>query len=264
MLFFTFSFTLALSIESFTTAIDQTSTKKGSVANQINFLRTLETLLKSSNFTSSTYKDIFTELSRYTTEKINKLTQQGAIPSGTTIKSSDGTSYLNLSNVNSTKIREMLLMWHNQERILCGASPYAYHSDLEKSAQIRADNLRAEERTSNTHTRNSGDGYYNYASITNWFANLNIKFPSAGGGKASFSESVGRGYYNCTSSDCTEQLITALKTTRDFFMSEKSRNGEHYRAITMGHFKQMGIGVSIDTEKKRYYLVIHYGMEIIE
>jgi hypothetical protein len=154
-------------------------------------------------------------------------------------------------------------MWHNQERALCGVASYAYHSELEKSAQTWADKLRTEGRTSNTHARNAGDGYYNYTSITNWFADLNIKFLNAGGGRASFSESVGWGYYNCTSSDCTEQLITALKTTRDFFMSEKSRNGEHYRAITMGHFTQMGMGVSIDIEKKRYYLVLHYGMEII-
>jgi hypothetical protein len=157
----------------------------------------------------------------------------------------------------------MLLLWHNTERTLRGVSPYAYHSDLERSAQIWADTLRADERTSNTHMRNSGDGYYNYAGITDWFAQLGITFPSAGGGRASFSESVGWGYYNCSSSDCTEQLITALKTTRDFFMSEKGRNGEHYRAITMGHFTQMGIGVSIDPAKKRYYLVIHYGMDIL-
>jgi hypothetical protein len=92
---------------------------------------------------------------------------------------------------------------------------------------------------------------------------LGIRFPSAGGGRAAFSESVGRGYYNCKSTDCTESLITAVKTTRDFFMSEKSSNGSHYKAITMSHFTQMGIGISIDVEKKRYYLTIHYGMDIV-
>ncbi|MDR2190263.1 MAG: CAP domain-containing protein [Candidatus Peribacteria bacterium] len=170
---------------------------------------------------------------------------------------------MHLDNVNPAKIREMLLMRHNQERTSRGVAPYAYHSDLEKSAQTRADQLKAEERTSNTHLRNAGDGYYSYASITDWFATLGIQFPSAGGGKVAFSENIGRGYYTCNTTDCTEKLITALKTTRDFFMSEKGRNGEHYRAITMGNFTQMGIGVSIDTEKKRYYLVIHYGIDIM-
>lgn len=47
-------------------------------------------------------------------------------------------------------------------------------------------------------------------------------------------------------------------------MSEKKSNGSHYRAITMGHFTQMGIGVSIDSAQKRYYLVVHYGMEVME
>jgi uncharacterized protein YkwD len=84
----------------------------------------------------------------------------------------------------------MLLMWHNKERTSRGVASYTYHSDLEKSAQHRADQLKAEGRTSNTHTRNAGDGYYNYASITDWFATLGVKFPSAGGGKVSFSESV--------------------------------------------------------------------------
>jgi hypothetical protein len=47
-------------------------------------------------------------------------------------------------------------------------------------------------------------------------------------------------------------------------MSEKNSYGSHYRAITMNHFTQMGIGVSIDTTRKRYYLVLHYGMDVLE
>ncbi|MDR0650409.1 MAG: hypothetical protein LBG59_03185 [Candidatus Peribacteria bacterium] len=70
-----------MSIENFMTAIDQASIPKGSVANQISFLKTLEVLFKSSNFTSSPYKDIFAELSKYTTEKIHKLAQQETKPS---------------------------------------------------------------------------------------------------------------------------------------------------------------------------------------
>ncbi|MDR0369264.1 MAG: hypothetical protein LBH96_01685 [Candidatus Peribacteria bacterium] len=74
---------------------------------------------------------------------------------------------------------------------------------------------------------------------------------------------MGWGYYKCSSNDCTDTLIKQLKTTWDFFMSEKKSNGSHYRAITTSHFTQMGIGVSIDSSTNRYYMVIHYGMNPI-
>jgi uncharacterized protein YkwD len=47
-------------------------------------------------------------------------------------------------------------------------------------------------------------------------------------------------------------------------MKEKSSNGSHYRAITTKHFTQMGIGVSVDLEKKKYYFVVHYGMDPLQ
>ena len=154
---------------------------------------------------------------------------------------------------------------HNAERIAIGATPYGYHSDLEKAATTRAKVLNAEARTSNTHGRKSGDGYYNYTSIMEWFNNLGIYFPNAGGGRTAFSESVGRGYYKCSSNDCTDSLITAIKTTWDnLIMKEKNHNGAHYRSATMPHFTQMGMGISIDTEKNRYYLVLHYSMDVVE
>jgi uncharacterized protein YkwD len=74
--------------------------------------------------------------------------------------------------VDIQKVKESLLTRHNQERQTKGVTPYSYHSDLEKSAQTWAEVLNTEARTSNTHLRNPGDGYYNYESITNRFENL--------------------------------------------------------------------------------------------
>jgi hypothetical protein len=62
-------------------------------------------------------------------------------------------------------------------------------------------------------------------------------------------------------SDCTQVVLDAIETTWDFFMSEKKSKGSHYKAIVMQHFTQLGVGVSIDPAKKRYYLVVHYGVE---
>ncbi|MDR2190264.1 MAG: hypothetical protein LBP53_03600 [Candidatus Peribacteria bacterium] len=63
----------AVSVESLISSIDQASAKKGSPTHQISFLKSLETLLNSPSFTTSQYKDIFAELSSYTTEKIKQL-----------------------------------------------------------------------------------------------------------------------------------------------------------------------------------------------
>jgi hypothetical protein len=55
-------------------------------------------------------------------------------------------------------------------------------------------------------------------------------------------------------------VLDAIGTTWDFFMSEKKSKGSHYKAIVMEHFTQLGVGISIDAANKRYYLVVHYGV----
>jgi uncharacterized protein YkwD len=180
----TISSTQAISIESFTTSIDQATAKKGSTANQISFLKGLQSLLQTPTFKNSEYDQIFSELARYAGEKAQTLQNQpsSSTPSSpsTTPKPSDGTNYITIPNVDSARVKDTVLSRHNQERQSRGLDPYGYHSDLEKSAQLRADTLKNEERLSNTHARNPGDGYYNYNSITEWFKDLGIVFPIAG------------------------------------------------------------------------------------
>ena len=178
LLSFTFlllPFTLySISIESFTTAIDKQTEKKESREQQIAFLETLHTLLTSPNFQNSPYHQMFTELSYYSYEKMQLLKSQPSesiIPVGV-IRRFDGTDTIAINNVNAQQVREAVLGRHNTERIKIGVNPYQYHSDLELSASTRANVLRNEARISNTHTRKSGDGYYNYTSIMEWFNNL--------------------------------------------------------------------------------------------
>ncbi len=92
---------------------------------------------------------------------------------------------------------------------------------------------------------------------------MGIFFPKETGGKSAFSESVGYRSFNCASNDCTEAFITATKRVFDTFASE-GKNGPHYKAIVMPHFKQMGLGFQLDEAKKTIYVVIHYAGDLLE
>jgi hypothetical protein len=112
--------------------------------------------------------------------------------------------------------------------------------------------------------RNSWDWTYSYNSILSWFHDLWINFPAsvkcdASANCASFSESVWYWYYKCSKSDCTQDLINAVKKTRTWLiMNEKSYNWDHYRAAIMKHFTQMWAWIAIDKSHNRYYVVFHY------
>lgn len=174
---------------------------------------------------------------------------------------SDGKNYQDLPNVDFDKVRNAWLGWHNDLRASQGLEPYTYHSDLEKSAKTWADYLASIKQW--THKRSANDGYYNYQAIKSWFAGLDIIFPSETGGRSAFSESIGYRSYRCSSNDCTQALIDATKKTFNGFVAE-GKNGPHYKALVMPHFKQMGIGFQFEPEKKYIYTVIHYAGDILE
>lgn len=253
----TLSLASDISVDGFIQALENATYKKISTNEQINFLNSVNFLLQSSKFQSSEYKSLFDQLSNYASSKIQSLSisDTQSLSSTTAISpTSISVSYLDLPAVNLEKIRNTILSWHNQERNLLWLPWYIYQSQLERSANVWSDVLKSEERTVNTHIRKPSDGYYNYNSMSERFRNLDISFWS----DWSFSESVGRGYYKCDKTDCTDELLKSLKTTRDFFMSEKDRNWVHYKAISSKVFSQIGIGISVDTSKKRYYFVLHY------
>lgn len=178
------------------------------------------------------------------------------------IKNSDNTSYQVLSNIDFDEVRKKWLSRHNQEREKLWLSPYTYHSDLEKSAVNRALYLAKNSIKSWTHARKSTDGYYSYDSIKNWFWSLGIYFPKETWWRAAFTESVGYRIYNCNQSDCTQKLIEATKKVFDWFVSEW-KNGAHYKAIVMPHFKQIWVGFAYDSSSKMVYTVIHYAWDLL-
>ena len=168
----------------------------------------------------------------------------------------------NFTNINEEKVRNAILSWHNDERRSLWLNTYTYNMDLEWTATIRANNLAASGKIKNLHARNAWDWYYNYNSMINWFSNLWIKFPTSSNWLSSFSESIGYNNYKCSKSDCTDELINAIKKTRTWLiMKEKQSKWSHYKTATMKHFTQMWAWIAIDKSNNRYYIVIHYWID---
>lgn len=128
---------------------------------------------------------------------------------------------------------------------------YVYDPDLSCTAQKRADDLKSRNITTGTHRRKPSDAYYDYQKI-------NQRFVDNGFSGSAMMESVWRWYYTCTS-DCTQALITSIRTTYDFFMREKKQKWPHYKSLVSGTYDRMWLGISVDYTKRRYWLVLHVG-----
>lgn len=71
--------------------------------------------------------------------------------------------------------------------------------------------------------------------------------------------------YSCKSTDCTDALIKAIRSTYDMYLREKNKKSRpHYNALINKNFRVMGLGVVIDEKAKTYYLTVHYGTEVVE
>lgn len=163
------------------------------------------------------------------------------------------------TNVNFAKVQSARLERQNTERASLKLAPYTGNSLLQTSAQARAETLKNKWTT--THRRLATDKYYNYRSIKNRFADQGVAFDDESG--TMFSESLGRWYYSCKKADCTDTFIKAMKSTFSFFMREKwSAYQPHYQAIVSKQFTSLGLGIAVSG--KKYYLVSHYGKNVIK
>ena len=276
----------AISVSDFTPALDKKVSKMKTTEEKVKFLQSFADTLATPTFTKDKNARVYENLRQYvlnmlnvfqhelkqeqskssTSKSTNKTTNTTKTTTSTsktytTNKSSTKLPQLsdNFSNIDEQEIRDAILSRHNDERYNVWVNSYTYNLDLEWSATIRANKLANSSKTQNLHLRNSGDWTYSYNSILNWFSDLWIKFPASVKWAASFSESIWYWYYKCSKSDCTQDLITAVKKTRTWLiMKEKSANGSHYRAAVMKHFTQMWAWIAIDKSNNRYYLVLHY------
>lgn len=273
----------SLSVADFTPVLDKKVAKMKTTQEKVEWLQSFSDLLASPKYTKSKDAWLYKKVREYTLNMLevfeyelkeeqaknwNKSTSNKA-NSNSSAQTNQSTPKLklphlsdNFSNIDEQKVRNAILSRHNEERKNIWANPYNYNLDLEWSATLRANKIADSHKTNNFHLRNAWDWYYNYNSILNRFSGLWITFWKSVKWAASFSETVWYGTYKCSKSDCTQDLITAIKKTWTWLiMKEKSSNGSHYKAATMKHFTQMWMWIAIDKSNNRYYLVIHYGVD---
>lgn len=167
----------------------------------------------------------------------------------------------NPTNVDMQKVRNTWLSWYNTARSQNGLSAYVYQEDLNATASNWS--FFAKKRGYIDHKRAGQKSYYDYKKVGQWFASKGVTFVS-GSGRSDYVENIGWDYYSCSKADCTDELITAIKHTYNFFMSEKGKKYRaHYDSIMNKSYKQIGMGIAVDPVKKRYYLTVHYGTGVV-
>lgn len=168
-----------------------------------------------------------------------------------------------VGNVDMRKVEQAWQGWVNELRASEGLAPYAINEKLNLTAQEWSEFSR--DRGYTTHGR-PGDGCvgatnygcYNFSAIDDWFKARGVDATVVN--RAKHTENVGFGTFRCTSGDCTNAAIQAIRSTYNFFYSEKSYNGAHYRSMVQPNFTNMGLGLAFDGSK--YYLTIHYATDL--
>ncbi len=180
-------------------------------------------------------------------------------PSNIVINSSPVDSSPNISTliwVDMTRVRSTWLGWYNDTRGSLGLGSYSYDSRLDSTAHDW--NIRfADGKWLNHHRRNPWDSYYDFPVIDAWFTARGVSPKVINRSKN--TENVGYGYYDCNSSDCTDALIRSIRTTYDFFYSEKWKAYDaHYRSIVNPYFTRVGMDIIVVPSERRYYLTMHF------
>lgn len=266
--------TQALSVADFTPSLDKKIAEMQTTKEKVDYLQRFSDLLTEPLYTKNKNAQLFADIRKYSLNMLNVFQHElieeqsnSTITNNNTPTTNPATLKLphltdNFSNIDEERVRKTILLRHNTERQSLWRNLYKYNLDLEWSATVWANKLAESGKTSNLHARNSWDWYYNYNSMLNRFSGLWIKFPKSIWWGSSFSESVWYNTYKCSKSDCTDDLINAIrKTWTGLILKEKASNGSHYKAAVMKYFTQMWIWVAVDKTHNRYYIVLHYWVD---
>jgi hypothetical protein len=165
-------------------------------------------------------------------------------------------SMISPAGVDMSRVRSAWLGWYNSVRQAEWLGSYSYDTRLDSTAHDW-NQVFASGKWLNHHTRNPWDGYYNFAVIDVWFISRGINPKVVN--RAKHTENVGYGSYSCNSSDCTDSMIHSIRSTFDFFMSEKGKTyDDHYQSIVQPNFSRIGLSVIVVPSEHRYYLTVHY------
>ena len=160
-----------------------------------------------------------------------------------------------IENVDIIKVRNTWIGWYNDVRNELWLTDYEYDSRLDRTA-LEWSNT-AKEQWFISHKRNPNDSYYDYWKIDAWFQERWIVAKNIN--RITHTENIGYGTYSCKKSDCTDTLINSIRSTFNFFMSEKGKQYDaHYKSIIKKEFQYIGLWIRIDPKVNRYYLTVHY------
>lgn len=164
-----------------------------------------------------------------------------------------------IPHVDDQEVDRAWMTWVNGLRTSLDFVPYHLDAQLSKTAQEWADH--AKESGAISHKRAGQTAFYDYNRMTDWFAARDLTFENDD--RSTFTENIGWGVYSCSKADCTQNLINALRTTFDFYMSEKGKPSRaHYNSMVNTDFRLAGIGIAVDEASGKYYVTVHYGTAI--
>lgn len=164
-----------------------------------------------------------------------------------------------IPRVDIQEVRRVWAKWINDARAGLNLAPYTQNKELNHSATLWS--LRAKKSGTISHKRTGQTAYYDYGMIGDWFADLDLDFANVK--SATFTENIGWGVYKCKKDDCTQDLINAVRSTFDFYMSEKGKaSSSHYNSIMKPEFRLIGMGIAVDAASGKYYITTHYGTSI--
>jgi uncharacterized protein YkwD len=164
--------------------------------------------------------------------------------------------------VDMTKIRNKWLEWTNEVRIGKWLAPYILDARLDATATEWSQ--FSKERGYIIHGRPwdgcTGEGNYqcyNFAAIDKWFKERGID--PVVRNRVKHTENIGNREYSCHQSDCTNEMISAIKKTFEYFRKEEGKSYDlHYKSLVNPYFTRIGIGLTTDDSKGTYYLTVHY------
>lgn len=156
-----------------------------------------------------------------------------------------------ISGVDMTRVRSTWLGWYNDIRASRWLWAYSHDTRLDSTAHDW-NTVFAGSRGTNYHERNPGDGYYNYPVINKWFQDRGVNPPVIA--RVNHSENVSYGYYSCSDSDCTDELISAIRSSYTFFIN----SSVHAKSVFQPNFTKIGLDVIVVPSERRYYVTVHY------
>ncbi len=160
-------------------------------------------------------------------------------------------------SVDMQRVRAAWLALLNSARTADGLHAYTLNDQLNRTATDWAKYMR--DRGYIDHKRPGITEYYNYASITEWFKERGLEFQNVY--RVTYSENIGGGSLSCSQSDCTDEVIRAMRPTFDMYMAEKDKTYQpHYSSVMNKYFNEIGVGVALSGSKM--YITTHYGTKI--